>query len=265
LTLRWINLLTSTIGLAVCAVLCAYFHVAPTDFDHRVTEVARDHVSEKLGGLIAEPASGDAAQALRDAAAALSQPIREAKERLQAALDDKLDEFVADVLVAACRPHCPETEEKRAKAQAAVNAFFTNWLAGYDIPLQRLEAAITDGFDSILAEIRRDFRIFALCNAVAFASTLALSIYNRRAGPHLLAASVVLSVGTVLAIIWYVAGQNWVTTIIYNDYWGWSYAILIAAIAAVLADVALNRGRYTTRALNWGINLLGAAFSVVPC
>lgn len=63
----------------------------------------------------------------------------------------------------------------------------------------------------------------------------------------------------------YVFGQDWFYTILYNDYMGAGYLAYVAAIFGFLMDIALNKARVTTEVINGIFNVIGSAFSVLPC
>ena len=69
----------------------------------------------------------------------------------------------------------------------------------------------------------------------------------------------------MIATYFYVFNQNWLWTIVFNDYWGWSYLVFVGVLFAFLMDIAFNRGRITTRVINFFCHLVGAAASVFPC
>ncbi|MGB3626759.1 MAG: hypothetical protein WA989_13070 [Henriciella sp.] len=96
---------------------------------------------------------------------------------------------------------------------------------------------------------------------MAFALALFLSIFRGPAARHLLPISITLTVTTILAVVWYAFGQDWVMTVIYSDYWGWGYSFLLAGLSALMIDIAANRARVTSAILN----ALPGGMSFSPC
>jgi hypothetical protein len=62
--------------------------------------------------------------------------------------------------------------------------------------------------------------------------------------------SILLTVSTLIASYWYVMGQNWFMTLVYADFYGWTYLVLLGVIFLVLLDIGLNRARATGDALH---------------
>ncbi|MCG8440685.1 MAG: hypothetical protein MI723_02645, partial [Caulobacterales bacterium] len=99
--------------------------------------------------------------------------------------------------------------------------------------------------------------------ALGFAFVLA--VFRGRASRHLLPISMALTGATALAILWYAFGQDWVMTIVFNDYWGWAYAVVLMVLSAFMFDIALNRARLTSIVFNSVGNLVGTSLHLAPC
>ena len=100
---------------------------------------------------------------------------------------------------------------------------------------------------------------------MVFTIAFLLAIFKGRACAHLLPVSLSMTFATVVASVWYVLGQDWLMTVVFNDFWGWWYLGFIAVIAMVLIDIAINKARVTSRIINATMNAIGSAISVVPC
>lgn len=50
-------------------------------------------------------------------------------------------------------------------------------------------------------------------------------------------------VSVIVMIYWYVFGQDWITTLIFNAYVGWAYAVFMGVLFLSLCDLAFNKGR----------------------
>jgi len=59
--------------------------------------------------------------------------------------------------------------------------------------------------------------------------------------------------------------QNWLLTIIYNDYLGFAYLGYLLIVFLFLCDIVLNRARVTTKIVNAIGNALGPVGSLTPC
>ena len=78
----------------------------------------------------------------------------------------------------------------------------------------------------------RDLRLFAITNLVAFllAALLCLLARTPRSRHWLVAYSFILLGSMVFSIAFYV-GQNWIWSILRNDYLGWQYPAVVGAVA----------------------------------
>jgi len=80
------------------------------------------------------------------------------------------------------------------------------------------------------------------------------------------AALLLLTLGaTAVVACGYLFSQNWLQTVLLNDYVGWTYVPWLACAVAALADVVWNRARVCTMLVNGAANVLGAAACAVPC
>jgi len=82
---------------------------------------------------------------------------------------------------------------------------------------------------------------------------------------HLLPISVLLSVSTLLMVVWYGFGQDWVMTILYSNYWGWMYSVYLASLFVLMADIAVNQARIMSAIINAFGAAVGKALEVTPC
>jgi hypothetical protein len=62
-----------------------------------------------------------------------------------------------------------------------------------------------------------------------------------------------------------VFGQNWILTVVYADYAGWSYLVGLGVLFLLLVDVGLNRARMTSEVLNAMARMIGSGHSWSPC
>ena len=75
-----------------------------------------------------------------------------------------------------------------------------------------------------------------------------------------------LAIATVFCTYLYVFEQNWLMTIVEGSYLGWAYAGWLGVAYLFLCDIALNRGRVTTRLVNGVLEAFGSAISsLTPC
>jgi hypothetical protein len=181
---------------------------------------------------------------------------KEAEARQRAVSD-----FIVAVVGAMCRLDCTQ----RAELEAAMEKIYQRHLAALNIGLEKLRAAVERRYHDTLNELRRDIVIFLGVNLVVMILALMLALFRGAAARHLLPIAGLLTVSTVIATCWYVFGRNWLWAIIYSDYVGWTYLAILGVLFIFLADIALNRARVTSEALNAVSNVLGSSGSWSPC
>lgn len=260
-TIRRINLILSAVGAVVFAALFLYIAFAPKDFDQRTRDFAIAKVKDKVDGELSGAAQTETADDISDFAGVFSERLQTEIEEMRASLDAGVAEFVADVLAAACKLDC----ERRAQAEIAVTAFYEATIANYGVHLERMQNLIEGEYDAIMSDLRADLKIFTATSFIALSFALLLAIFRGPAAAHLLPFSIALSGSTVLAAFWYALGQDWVMTIIFSNYWGWTYPSVLAVIAFFLCDIAANKARITSFVLNGIGNAFGGAFHFAPC
>ncbi len=258
---RRLNVFLSLAGVVIFATALGVLVTAPDRIDRMVQDFAVSQVSDRFQETIAAHQLEDRAGRLKGLAEGLAARFSDSIEAQKARLEAGFDRFVADVLTAACKIDC----DRQAAVREDVTAFFEGVLRATEDARAQIEAFIEKEYDEVLAELRRDLKIFCASNLVVFLMALALAVFKGRAGAHLLPISVLLSLATVIATYFYVFNQNWLWTIVFNDYWGWSYLGFVGVLFVFLMDIAFNRGRITTRVINFFCHLVGAAVAVLPC
>ncbi|NNE83922.1 MAG: hypothetical protein HKN28_08110 [Alphaproteobacteria bacterium] len=259
--LRLLNLGLTALGAAVFGAMFLYLSVATDDFNRRARDVAVAEVSERFENTVIRLGQEDRLNSLSRFSEQLSERLEARMEKLRTDLANGIDVFVANILTANCKFDC----EKREQARQAVQTFYLERIAQYQITLDRIETAVADQYENVIEELRNDLRIFSGSNFAIFLLAFLLTIFKGRASPHLLPISLSMTVATVVAATWYVFGQNWLMAILFNDFLGWAYLGIIAVITLLLIDIALNKARVTTGIINATANAVGSAFSVVPC
>lgn len=209
--------------------------------------------------LLQPPAEGSGI--LARAATALYRQNAEEIERQRELLRQRAHERMADVIAEARRLDC-ECRDKWAA-----------WLKeGSTVQIQRLQisnAGIVDfiqaSYARVVTDLKRDIRIFAGANGLVFLSILLLAIARPRASLQLLVPGLLAALAALICSWFYVFEQNWLLTIIYNNYLGFTYFAYLGMVFALLCDVVLNRARVCTEILNAMLSAIGSATSVVPC
>lgn len=144
--------------------------------------------------------------------------------------------------------------------------------SGFNTNIVLLQAAneqisnfIHSTYMDVATELKRDIRIFTASNATVFILLLLVSFLKPQAMTHLFLPAVLLAVSTLICSYFYIFEQNWLLTIIHSSYLGFAYLTWLGIVFLFLCDIVFNRGRITTEVLNALFNVIGSAFSVVPC
>ena len=77
--------------------------------------------------------------------------------------------------------------------------------------------------------------------------------------------SALLLTSTLICSFFYVFEQNWLLTIIYDDYLGFAYLGYLGVVFLFLCDIVLNYARITSAIINAILNIIGSAAYVSPC
>jgi hypothetical protein len=258
---RKANLVLSMLGAITFAILFLYMTLSPRDFDRRVNNFAVARVQERVDHDLNMLAQSRVIQNASRLAGAFSKDLQQRVDQFRAAPREGLNRFIRDVLAAECLQDC----ERRQQARNAADSFYKRVLARYGVALDRLQKMAAGHYQDVMEQLRHDLRIFAGSSFLAFVFAVGLSLLRGQAARHLLPVSMALTTATILAIIWYVFGQDWVIAVIFNDYWGWAYAAVICTLTGLMLDIALNKARITSLGLNAIGNAIGKSFAFMPC
>ncbi|MEM7459938.1 MAG: hypothetical protein AAF331_10780 [Pseudomonadota bacterium] len=258
---RSINLWLSGSGALIFLAAFLYITFAPKDFDRRAQAFAVSQVEQSVDERLSSLANSDTANRVSDLAGRVSGRLQSKIDEARGQLDAGMDVFIADVLAAACKLDC----ERRDQAAASVRRFYESSILRHSMALERIQTFIEGQFDDVMDELRADLKIFAGSSGLALGFAFLLALFRGPAAAHLLPISVTLSAATLLMVAWYALGQDWVTTILYSDYWGWSYAVILAVLSALMLDIAANRARICSFLINSIGKILGGGLDVSPC
>lgn len=257
---RKINLCLSGIGALLFLVSFLYITLAPEDFDRRAQAFALSQVERSVDEKLSDIANSDTADRISDLAGRVSGRLQSEIDRARDSLDAGIDTFVADVLAAACKLDC----ERRDEAAAAVQRYYESSILRHSMALERIQSFIEGQFEEVMDELRADLKIFSGSSGLALGFAFLLALFRGPAARHLLPISITLSVATLIMVIWYGFGQDWVTTILYSDYWGWTYVIFLGLVSVLMLDIAANRARVCSFVFN-GIGKLFGGIEFSPC
>jgi len=260
-SVRKFNFALTAVGFLVFAFLLAYMQFAPTDFDQRTRNFAISKIDNSMDKGLASVGESNAADRLSDFAGKISKDLQEQVDDARQSLNSGRDVLISDILAAACKLDC----ERREAARQAVRGYYKSKMATNSAAIERIQSLVVGKYDEVMGELRKDLSIFSASNALALLFALLLTLFKGRAAKHILPISIALTISTALMIYWYIFGQDWVMTVIFSDYWGWTYGIVLASIAVFLLDIAFNKARITSAVFNTIGSAIGSAASFVPC
>ena len=192
----------------------------------------------------------------------LLQQTQEERDQLQELLKEGVRETWAKALDEIRDLDC----ECREKILNLLESGTTLRLKSLDALSERLTDFIQASYMDVASDLKRDIRIFSATNAAAFILLLLSSLLKPQAVRHLFVPGLLLVVATLVCAYGYVFEQNWLLTVIYGSYLGYAYAAYLCVVFLFLCDIALNRGRVTTRLVNGLLDAFGGAISALtPC
>ncbi len=143
---------------------------------------------------------------------------------------------------------------------------FIDETAGENIRrLGSINAHLTNLIESKYAQVSqsliREVRIFSAANALVFVTLGLVTLLRRDSRRSLLAPTFVLLASASVVGYFYLFRQDWMQTILFNDYVGMWYFGYLGIAMAFLADIVLNKGRVTAIF----ISMFAGAAPVSPC
>lgn len=255
--LRPTILVLGLLGLLVSGGAFVLSLIDPLLVERALREVVRVEVEQRVGARIDALTDSRIADLGRRALQGVGADIAGTRQALRDDVPRKVAEVVADMLDAdcACRRRLVELERQA----------YVGHLDSLVAVRARLQGLVEAAYATVARDLVREFRVFTATNAIAFALLFLVALVRKRAALQLLLPALVLAVATIISACLYLFGQDWLHAIVFGDYVGWSYALYLAAVALLIADVVLNRARVTTRLVNLALDAVGSAFTAVPC
>lgn len=250
-------LLASIFGALLFAGAFALSFSNPLLIERAAREIVRVEIERRVSGKL-DALSDSRITALAHVALRKTSMDIEAAQR---ATRDELPRRIADVVANMLDADC---ECRRKLVQNAKKAEGDR-LSSLGFVQSKLTTLIESAYSSVTSQLMREFRIFTASNATAFALLAVVTFFRRRATLQLLLPAAVLLGAVFITSSLYLFNQDWLHTIIYGQYVGWTYALYLAAVALLLSDVVFNRARVTTRLVNTTFQALGSATSIAPC
>lgn len=232
---RWLSIISGMIGTILFAAVLIAIQTQRALVEERLQRVVIVEVENQVR-LALEPdeTGGSAKQMLGKLAAKYDAEAA----IIQKNLADNVPAIVAGLLGGRCKADC----ETRAKLSSTIASVMTNQAAKLKVGEETLGEFVVDRYDRTTQNLIADVSIFSFTNLVAFASLLLLATFKGRAARHLAPLLVMLIISVGLASYMYLFGQDWLATILFNDFTGWGYAVWIGMIYALLFDIVFLRG-----------------------
>jgi hypothetical protein len=249
--------LTGTLLFGSLFVLTFY---RPAWVERAAKDFITTQVEEQVGTHVAA-AAGAHGGVLAQAARELYEGNTARIDELEFALRSKLHDRIAAALAQVRNLDC----ECRTRVATLLEAGMVTALGSLESENSRLTEFIHGSYLRVVDELTRDLRIFAATNALACLLLLVVSFARPGAIDHLLFPGLLLGTAVLVASSCYVFGQNWFFTILYSDYFGFSYLAFVGCVFGLLLDVFLNRGRVTTQLGNGLLHVVGSTFSLSIC
>jgi hypothetical protein len=251
---RGINIGLCLAGVLVFGSMLLYLQSMPRDFEARAQTFIIDEIDAALApdsamSKLAHLGGGDLALPA-DRVEALRLNLAAAKHN-----------FISLVIEILCVRDCRTKETIEADLLKAYDHIPSRLNRGFEI----LRGMVEEKYHAVFNELKRDIEIFLGANLIVLGIALILAIVRGRASRHLAPLSAVMTFATALTTYWYIFGQNWVLTIIYSDYLGWSYLIWLGVVFLLLVDIAINRARVISKILSAIADSMGSGIAWVPC
>lgn len=256
--LRVIVGMVSAIVCAMCLVGLITSFASPGFLEAAAQGFVKQEVRQRVAATVSHTAiaSSDARVGRIGEGRAVGE--QQARQMLMRQLDDRMTKLLPQLrdVDCPCRRDThtsPDWESKDGRTGATSGA------------RERLTELIRMQYVRTAEKLLREFRIFTGINAVVAGLILIAVLVKRRANLHLLPSAGVLILAAMATAWLYLFEQDWLRSIVFNDFVGWGYLCYLVVASALLGDVMLNRARVTASCLNFAFQAGGSEVSVLPC
>lgn len=256
--LRRALLLSSLAGAAFFTGVFGMSHLNPLLIERAAREVIRLEVERRVGEKLDDLSASRVAVLAQKALGKTDAEIEAVRREIADSVPSKVADAVADMTRAGC--------ECRKRLRALAQRSHDEKLSSLSQLRERLAHFVESAYAEVSAKLLREIRIFTAANAAVFA-LLAWVTRRRRAAALQLALPAIVLVGAAsITGYLYLFQQDWLHTILFNQYVGWAYGGYLGLAIALLSDVVFNRARVSTGVINLALNAVGSATVVVsPC
>jgi hypothetical protein len=245
------------IGALLFGGLAALSWLDPLRVESAARELLRIEVERRVGKKIDALSDSRIAGLARRALEKTSVDLERAQQDLRAQIPRRVADAIADFLKADC-----ECRQRLRAQQEQAQSDHINSLAQAQ---GKLQGWIESAYAHVAQSLLRELRIFGLSNAAAFALLALVTLARRRATLQLALPALVLLGAVAITGGLYLFNQNWLHTIVFNDYVGWAYAGYLCGVALLLSDIAFNRARVCTEIVGSALDAVGSGITITPC
>jgi len=222
-----------------------------------VEEIAKDIIRHQIEKKVQEKIDALDDKFLSTKAGAWIKKHAEEAETARRQLKEKVPERISAVIAEMRNLDC----ECRKKIENRFRDGFESQSARAFQAQERLTSLMRTKYMEIAEKLTREFRIFTGTNALIFALLGTAAFFKRGAGLHLVLPAFALVLAATVTGYLYLFNQNWLHTILFSDYVGFTYIPYLSIVFAFLCDVLFNRARVTTQLLS----SIGSNIQVLPC
>jgi hypothetical protein len=250
-------LLVSMVGTMVFGTLFVTSILNPGYVEVVAKEIIRREVEKsihaKIDALDASYLTGKATALLKRQQA----EIETARQLLEAKLPRLLATVIANMQYLDC--------ECRRNIEKNIRIGVETYIAGIVEAQKKLTILIQARYMDVAQKLVHEFRIFTGTNALVFALLGLGAFVKRSAGLQLIPPALVLIASATITGHLYLFSQNWLQTILFNDFAGSMYVVYISVVFAALCDITFNSSRITLSLLRAIGEAFQNAFQVIRC
>ena len=241
-------LIMAIAGAAVFSMLFAMSWLYPTV----VEQWARKAITHEVQQRVDTHLDGLSNSALGNAAGRLMQRNEAEKAAASETLKRSLPSKISVVMAAMFDPTCPcrnkqpspgDIEQIRKSAKDMDDREARRTIARLDDLNVKLTALIESKYRDVAQSLHREARIFSGANAALFLLLAGIAFVWKGRALQLLAPTVVLVGAAALTGTIYLVNQDWLSTILFNDYVGLLYLPYLGLALAFMLDVVFNAGQ----------------------
>lgn len=227
----------------------------------QLEESARGFIKIQIEKEVREKAAVITGSSLGVKAKSLADKLGFQESQLKQDLDNNLPEKIASIMARMCGYDC----ERKKQLANNIGESYLNKIQNLKVGQVNLADIVKGKYVEIVKSLKTDIRIFTLSNALMFLVLFLISALKPQAIKQLYVPATLLFSSTLIATSFYVFGQDWFYTIIYNDYMGLAYLVYLGIIFGFLLDIVLNKCRVTSYILNVIGHAISGIGSVSPC